>query len=105
MKVGGDGDQRPRHGAPSWLSALHESEIAQGGTDDRLARLIAVRDCLKAALEGCESPRDLPGLSREYRLVMAEIESLHTQDGADVVDQLAERRRAQVEGGPEQSAQ
>lgn len=77
-------------------SALHEAEIPQGRPGDRAARLIAVRELLEAAIAGCESARDLPGLSREYRLVLAEIDATHTPTEADIVDQLAARRRSQT---------
>jgi hypothetical protein len=66
-----------------------------GNSEGRLARLIDTRDKLAAALAACDSTRDLPGLSREYRLLLAEIDSLHTEDGGvDAVDQLAQRRSA-----------
>jgi hypothetical protein len=67
-------------------------------SEDRLAGLIYTRDKLAAAL--CDEPadRDLPALSREYRIVLREIDSLHTEDGADVVDQLAKRRSAKGSG-------
>jgi hypothetical protein len=69
---------------------MPKSEDGEG----RLSRLIAVRDQLCTAVQSCESTRDLPGLSREYRLLLAEIDSLHTEDTVDVVDQLAARRQA-----------
>jgi hypothetical protein len=75
-----------------------------GITEDRIERLIDMRDLLAAAIAGCESPRDLPGLSREYRMVLAEIASLHTEDGADVVDQLAARRTAKGSTGAARSS-
>lgn len=88
--------RRPRHSLGR--SALHGAGNAQGGPGDRLARLLAVRELLEAAITACESARDLPALSREYRLVLAEIDATHTTEEADVVDQLAQRRRAQTEG-------
>ena len=72
--------------------------------ESRADRLTAVRDRLAAALADCESSRDLPGLSREYRHVMAEIDSLHTEDGLDVVDQLAKRRTAKGSGRARRSS-
>jgi hypothetical protein len=63
-------------------------------SDDRLRRLIAIRDQLSNALESCESTRDLPGLARELRMVLAEIGGLHTKDTTDVVDEIAARRKA-----------
>ncbi len=59
----------------------------------RRERLIATRDKLAIALAEEPSQRDLPALSREYRMVLAEIDSLSSKDvGPDVVDQLAARR-------------
>ena len=72
--------------------------------ESRLDRLIATRDRLVAALAECESSRDLPALSREYRQTLAEIDSLHTEDGLDVVDQLAKRRTAKGSGRARRSS-
>jgi len=67
------------------------------GERGRLDRLIATRDKLAIALADDPSQRDLPALSREYRMVLAEIDSLNTKDDeADVVDQLAARRDAKT---------
>jgi hypothetical protein len=67
------------------------------GERGRLDRLIATRDKLAIALADDPSQRDLPALSREYRMVLAEIDSLNTKDDeADVVDQLAARRGAKA---------
>jgi len=67
------------------------------GERGRLERLIATRDKLAIALADDPSQRDLPALSREYRMVLAEIDSLNTKDDeADVVDQLAARRGAKA---------
>jgi hypothetical protein len=63
----------------------------------RLARLIATRDKLAAALADGPSQRDLPAISREYRMLLAEIDSIYAKDDeADVVDQLAARRGAKT---------
>jgi hypothetical protein len=63
----------------------------------RLQRLIATRDKLAAALADGPSQRDLPAISREYRMLLAEIDSINAKDdGPDVVDQLAARRGAQA---------
>jgi hypothetical protein len=63
--------------------------------DDRHARLVQVRDQLAEAIAGCESTRDLPALSREYRLVLIQLAALDggDKDGGTVGD-LAKRRRA-----------
>jgi hypothetical protein len=64
-------------------------------SEDRLARLLDTRDRVAAALVDDPAARDLPALSREYRMILAEIGSLNTKDGTpDVVDQLAARRKA-----------
>lgn len=63
-------------------------------------RLVAARDKLATAIEGCESGRELPALVREYRLTLAEIAGLGAGEGTgDVVDQLAKRRSAKTEKG------
>ena len=63
------------------------------GERGRLDRLIATRDKLAIALADDPSQRDLPALSREYRMVLAEIDSIYAKDDEpDVVDQLAARR-------------
>jgi len=49
--------------------------------------------------------RDKPALSREYRMVLAEIDSLTAKDvGPDVVDQLAARRGAKGSGRAQRSS-
>ena len=67
------------------------------GERGRLDRLIATRDKLAIALADEPSQRDLPALSREYRMLLAEIDSINAKDGGpDVVDQLAARRGAKA---------
>lgn len=69
------------------------------GGDDRLTRLQSARDKLAAAIEDCGG-RELPGLVREYRLVLAEIAGLGVGDEVgDVVDQLAKRRKSKTAQG------
>ena len=65
---------------------------------DRVARLIDTRDRLQDAIAACKSPRDLPALSREYRMTLAELDALSPREEADVVDQLAARRGAKDSG-------
>ncbi len=65
-----------------------------GDPDGRVARLHYTRDLLAAALDDCESARDLPALSREYRITLAELDGLTSDEDISVVDQLAQRRRA-----------
>lgn len=68
--------------------------------DDRMGRLIAARDKLAALIEESDSAREVPGLVREYRLVLAEIAGLGSgEEVGDVVDQLAKRRSAKTEKG------
>jgi len=62
--------------------------------DDRISRLTEARDKLAAAITDCESARELPGLVREYRMVLAEIAGLDGGEENDVIDQLAKRRAA-----------
>jgi hypothetical protein len=71
----------------------------------RLSRLTTTRDKLAQALAEEPSARDLPALSREYRMVLAEIDSLTAKDvGPDVVDQLAARRGAKGSGRAQRSS-
>ena len=64
----------------------------------RLPRLIDTRDRLAAAIASCKTARDLPALSREYRMTLAELDALSPKEEADVVDQLAARRGAKDSG-------
>jgi len=66
------------------------------GAPDRVARLVAVRDALATAIAECESKRDLAALSREYRAVLAELESLAPQKEKQSrgVDEIGRRRAA-----------
>jgi hypothetical protein len=66
-------------------------------SEGRLAGLIYTRDKLAAALCDDPSDRDLPALSREYRIVLREISAIDAQkEEADVIDQLADRRSAKA---------
>lgn len=78
--------------------------MSEPSDPDRLARLIDVRDRLEAAIAACKSPRDLPALSREYRMTLAEIDSIDVREGTSVVDQLAARRGAKGAVGATGSA-
>jgi len=64
--------------------------------DDRITRLTEARDKLAKLITDCDSARELPGLVREYRLVLAEIAGLDGGEETDVIDQLARRRRAKT---------
>ncbi len=61
---------------------------------DRLERLGDTRDRIEAAIAACESARDLPALSREYRLLCAEIDALQPRAEVDGVDEITRRRAA-----------
>ena len=65
----------------------------------RVARLIDARDGLAAAIASCKAPGTCRRLSREYRLVLAEIDSIDVKEEIDVVDQLAARRSAKGSAG------
>lgn len=66
---------------------------------DRITRLRATRDRLRAALESCESARDLAALSREYRLTLAELDELSpTAEEVSALDEISERRTARAAG-------
>jgi hypothetical protein len=70
------------------------------GGDDRADRLLEARDKLASAIAECDSGRELPGLVREYRLVLAEISGLGSgEESNDVVDQLARRRNSKTAEG------
>lgn len=65
----------------------------------RVDRLAIARDRLAAAIDDCESMRDLPSLIREYRAVMEELEKLTpTAKAGDPVDEIAKRRSARGAG-------
>ena len=66
------------------------------GGPDRVARLVAVRDAIEKAIAECESKRDLAALSREYRAVLAELESLAPvkEKRSRGVDEIGRRRAA-----------
>lgn len=57
--------------------------------DDRLTRLLALRDKLEEAINECDSKRDLAALSRQYRETLREIEEIEGGDnGEDEIDKL-----------------
>ena len=68
-------------------------------SSERLVALTPLRDTLSASIAECDSMRDLPSLSREYRAVMAEIALLAPPEKkGDAVDEIAERRAARRAG-------
>lgn len=57
--------------------------------DDRLTRLLALRDKLEEAINECDSKRDLAALSRQYRETLKEIEEIEGGDnGEDEIDKI-----------------
>lgn len=68
-------------------------------TDDRLNTLVALRDTLAEAIDGCDSLRDLSSLSRQMTVVLVEIETLAPpEQKGDAVNEIAERRAARGAG-------
>jgi len=66
---------------------------------DRLATLEQLRDHLAAAIEGCESMRDLAALAGRLQSVLAEIAELAPpRQVGDAVDEIAQRRAARRAG-------
>jgi hypothetical protein len=91
-------------GASQALRFTHRAAVAQMASEDRRNRLVEARDQLSNALQSCESVRDLPALSREYRAVLSELDSLAGEEVTSVVDQLAERRDAKDSVGARRSS-
>ena len=60
---------------------------------NRLTRLKELRDRLEAAIEECESMRDLAAISKQYRETIREIEEIEGIDKEDdeIEDLIAER--------------
>ncbi len=57
--------------------------------DDRLGRLIALRDKLSEAIDECDSKRDLAALARQYRETLKEIEEIEgTGNDESEIDKL-----------------
>jgi len=62
---------------------------------NRLATLEALRDVLAAAIDECESMRDLAALTNRFQSVLAEIDGLKPgEQKGDAVDEIAKRRAA-----------
>lgn len=68
--------------------------MALQNSRNRLDRLVSLRDTLEAAIDTCESMRDLAALSRQYRETLKEIEEI---DGTDSPDDEISRVLAEVE--------
>lgn len=57
--------------------------------DDRLSRLVALRDKLSNAIDECDSKRDLAALARQYRETLKEIEEIEgTGNDESEIDKL-----------------
>lgn len=57
--------------------------------DDRLNRLVALRDKLSDAIDECDSKRDLAALARQYRETLKEIEEIEgTGNDESEIDKL-----------------
>ena len=66
----------------------------------RLERLISLRDILEAAIDECESKRDLAALSRQYRDTIREIEEIEgAGNDHDEIGEILARRIANGEPG------
>ena len=65
----------------------------------RRESLVAMRDVLAAAVDGCESMRDLPALTRQLSDVLGQIEGIDAAEAGAVevrspLDELRSRRAA-----------
>lgn len=60
----------------------------------RLSQLKQLAKVLAVNIDGCEDPKNLPQLAKQYRETIREIEDLEggAQDGDEIGDLLAERR-------------
>ena len=63
-------------------------------SEDRLGQLVELRGVLAAAIDACESMRDLAALSRQYRETIREIDELQNgEDGDDRASDIVKRHR------------
>lgn len=68
-------------------------------SDDRLKTLVSMRDTLAAAIDDCDSLRDLASLNKQLMDVLKEIAELQPEEKAgDPVDELSARRAARRAG-------
>lgn len=68
-----------------------------GKPRSRIEELEALRDTLVDAVQAAE-PRELPGVSRELRLVLVELESLEDKSGGSIGDELEQQRARRLAG-------
>ena len=74
-------------------------------TESRLDRLIRLRGNLEETLNEGVPVRDFATISKEYRAVMAEIDTLaEPEKKGDAVDEIAERRAARRTGAAKSPA-
>ena len=66
--------------------------------DGREARLKAARDQLAEAMAEA-TPTTLPALAREYRMTLAELDSVSVGEENSVLDEIARRRNAKTATG------
>jgi hypothetical protein len=79
--------------------------VTESVADGGLVMLRAMRDRLASAFDACESPRDLPALSRELDRIDARIAGLTVVPAeGDGVDEVADRRAARRERAAKGSA-
>ncbi len=62
-------------------------------TGDRWLALTELRAVLANAIDTCESKRDLPGLSRQFQSVLAELDDLGIPGVVSPADRIAQRRQ------------
>ena len=69
--------------------------VREAVPEGRVATLQAMRDVLATAVDTCESPRDLPALTRQLADVLRQLEDLAPPSvEVDDVDEIAQRRAA-----------
>lgn len=69
-------------------------------SEDRLTRLLSLRDRLTRELEECDSKRDLGTLSKELRATLVEIDALApVEKEVSVVDEITRRRAVKGQSG------
>lgn len=72
-------------------------KLVKGG---RLAELKALKKVLAAAIDGCEDPKTLPQLAKQYRETIREIEEIEgAQDDGDEISEILTERSADGKPG------
>lgn len=84
----------PSGGPPAAVSRHRDQSGAPVSPGDDLGRLTALRERLEGVLADPDtSPRDLAALSREYRLLVAQVAAMSPGGVASALDEIAERRQ------------